>query len=534
MFKILLKLRLKQFAKGAVSSGKKDHASLSGGKIILFSLLMIYIVGVFSVLFYMLSKELSQAFIPAGLEWLLIAMIGFMVFMLCFFGSVFIVQNQLFEAKDNEILFSMPISPMTVLGSRLVTVVIFNYIYEAIVFIPSAVGYFKVVEFNIVKVLIMLIEFIFLPLLAVLLSTVFAWFASYVASKSRWQSMISTVIKIVLLTVYMIVMMQLQKHLLTVISRGDEIAEAFKEYLVPFYYMGDAVAEKNILSLVIFALICIIPTIFAVYFISKNYIKIATSKRGRSKGIYRQKEMKAGSIKSALLKKEFRHYISSSMVMLNSGLGQVLLLVFSIYAFVKRDELSIIGMVLGPEFTGAAICGVFIVCLSTVIITSSSISLEANTLWLLKSLPVSAMDIFGAKIKLHVLTSLPFIIISAGFVYAAFDFTIVGAAMIVMISFVYTVFTAIIGLLLNLKYPKFDWISEAAAVKQGLSPFLALLCAMASAIVPAAMIYFFRESVMMHMDIALLIVFVFYTLLDMGFYVFLDKYGTKILRILNY
>ena len=73
---------------------------------------------------------------------------------------------------------------------------------------------------------------------------------------------------------------------------------------------------------------------------------------------------------------------------------------------------------------------------------------------------------FLAKADVHILMSLPFIVISAILLEFTFDMTIISRDRDFALPLVVTIFNAYTGVALNLNYPKFDWVNETDAVKQ--------------------------------------------------------------------
>ena len=111
-----------------------------------------------------------------------------------------------------------------------------------------------------------------------------------------------------------------------------------------------------------------------------------------------------------------------------------------------------------------------------------------------------------AKANVHIFTSLPFILICALLLQFSFDMGIISRVMLAAFPLAATVFNAYMGIVLNLAYPKFDWINEIDAVKQGIAPILAIFIAMASIALPL-ILYLFVFKDMISAEMYLLIVF---------------------------
>ena len=163
------------------------------------------------------------------------------------------------------------------------------------------------------------------------------------------------------------------------------------------------------------------------------------------------------------------------------GIGCVLMILAAVFIVIKAADirelsgmLEEIGMgvllTMLPLLVGAMGC--FLATMND--ITAPSISLEAKTLWLMKSLPVDTRQIFQAKQNLHLLlTLIPSLLLHAA-CCIAFQMplreSIESGALVVVFVFFYSV----VGLVVNLKMPNLNWTNEAIAVKQSGSVMLTL------------------------------------------------------------
>ena len=104
MLKTLLRVRMAALL-AAFTGQSRKRKNQTKGKAAGYAFLMLYCFCAFVFLFYTSFSQLAAAFFPAGLGWLYFAMFAIMAFALMFIGSVFTAESQLFEAKDNELLF---------------------------------------------------------------------------------------------------------------------------------------------------------------------------------------------------------------------------------------------------------------------------------------------------------------------------------------------------------------------------------------------------------------------------------------------
>lgn len=112
-----------------------------------------YVAVVFGLMFGVMFNEILKPFSLIGYEWLYFGIMAILVVLLCFIGSVFVTQQEIYGAKDNELLLSMPIKTKDILLSRVFVLLIVNYLYEALIVIPGMIVYFYQTSFDLIKFL---------------------------------------------------------------------------------------------------------------------------------------------------------------------------------------------------------------------------------------------------------------------------------------------------------------------------------------------------------------------------------------------
>ena len=140
MLKTLLRVRLAAFAAyftGASRSQKKR----SGAQKIAMLFLMLYCFAAFGMLFYTSFSSLAGVYAKLSLDWLYFAMYAVAAFALMVFGTVFTAKAQLFEAKDNELLLSLPVRPRDILASRMASLLLWNLLFGVMVAVPALLAW---------------------------------------------------------------------------------------------------------------------------------------------------------------------------------------------------------------------------------------------------------------------------------------------------------------------------------------------------------------------------------------------------------
>ena len=136
MLKALFRTRLAALASWLTGSSRTKKAQ-GKGRLIGFSLLMLYALGALGLLFWQIFGGVALPFHAAGLDWLYFALTALMSFALMFVGSVFTAKAQLYEARDNDLLLSMPIRPSYILLSRMFMLGLLSFVFGLIPAVPA-------------------------------------------------------------------------------------------------------------------------------------------------------------------------------------------------------------------------------------------------------------------------------------------------------------------------------------------------------------------------------------------------------------
>lgn len=527
MLKTLIKIRLQGILLRQTKSSKKKGGSI--GKLVLYGFLFAYVAVVFIGMFGWLFLTLLEPLQMMSIDWLYFAIMAILIIVLCFIGSIFLTHHEIYEAKDNELLLSMPIQNRDVLLSRIFTILILNYIYEILVAAPAFYIYQTLVGMSVMQILMFVGVFLTLPLFVLALSCFFSWILAHVLIKiHRFKTLIAVVLFIAVFAVYMYAVNSLQTYVVWLIENGKSIAESIETALFPLYHLSIALTQGNIISFIIYAVCAVLPFIVVVYLLSVRFVKMATSKPKAKKVEYRAKPMKQNTMYKALLVRELKHFTSNAMVMLNGAMGIVLCLIATGAVMIYADEVRMF-MNMVPalkNFVTPILCLIVIGTSSLNMISASSVSLEGDRLWIIKSLPIASRDIIDAKLSMHFLLCAPAGILLSVVLVAVTGVGVIDALLVILVPLLFTLLIDFLGMLLNLWKPKFDWVNETVCVKQSMPVFLTMFISMGLA-VAIAMIYGFWLSSLMSMNIYMYIVIAIMALLDIVFYYLIHTWGIR-------
>ena len=183
--------------------------------------------------------------------------------------------------------------------------------------------------------------------------------------------------------------------------------------------------------------------------------------------------------------------------MLNTCFGLIIILVISIAICIKGDEAFKIILKTTEIDINTTISLLFyglILFTGTITsITSSSISLEGKTINITKSLPVKETTILNAKILMCMIIELPFILFADIIYVIVYHPSILSMLSLLITSFSSVILSAVIGLLINLKYPKMNASNDTEVVKQSMSSMLSVFIGMAIFIISMLLIGYLSD-----------------------------------------
>ena len=446
MLKVLIRLRMQELMSQLNRRKKRGIAqNLSQGA---YAVLMglVYLFCAFSI--FQIFDEIAEPMIRLNAGSLYFGYSSIIGFGLALIGSVFATQSQLFEAKDNDTLLSMPIRPSMILASRMISLYIQALLYESIMMIPAGVAWFvHKAPFRVSEFACWFIPTLFVPMLAVTVGIVLGW----------------------------------------VLAMTGQTLKA----IWPAYQYGLACAGHwgSVLNVI---LVTTIPLVCAWLFVSRFFFHIVNDHHRAKRVEYVEKKLPVFSPRHALLVRERRRLFSDGSYVLNSALGILMAPVFTIVFLIFRgDILEVMDKLLAGvslenvaehgffsaiEDTGLIAVAVFLCLLATTIsITAPSLSLEGKTIWHAGILPVRGRDFLLAKVKLHLLMCVPVFVVCS----TVFQFCLPGsiaARLLLLISPVMmNVLIALLGMVMNVLHPRFDWISSQQCIKRSMPVFVCML-----------------------------------------------------------
>lgn len=390
--------------------------------------------------------------------------------------------------RDYDMVMSLPVKNSQVVLSRLTMVYLANLFISMIVVLPSVVIFWTNAETGISGNIMFLLSLFFLPVIPMIISLGLGLLITAVSSRSKHKNMLSLGSSTLIVLLIVAASSRAQSiHTEELLNIGILFSRMAKKLYPPAGLISKAIEQQDWLCFSAFVGMSVfIGAVFAGT-ASHFYQKLNTAAFHHSAVTYEGKNLQASSPWKAMYKREFHRYFSCTIYALNSTIGMVLLLAaaflllfISPEALEQQSGIAGLGQMLRQVLP--LVIAVFVTMTST---ASASLSLEGKNRWIMCSLPVRAIDIFNSKIAVNLTVIFPFVLISAALSGFKMGISPKEAILLCIVPTVYACFISVLGMYLNVKFPRYDWPSEYYAVKGGAISVLATMGAgMLSSLIP--------------------------------------------------
>ena len=382
----------------------------------------------------------------------------------------------LFGFRDYDLLMSLPVSTESVVASRFLMVYLNNFIYSLCLVLPMAIAHVAQTGAGPLIYLNWLIGIFTIPLIPTALGALLGAAIMAAATRFRHAKALSTVLTLVLLITTLVLSMSagsLAEGLGTSddLSRlGTQIYDAICRLYPPADLFGRSFAPGGWGSFLLFFALSIAACLLLVVPVAARFKNINTALMGQVKksGYRLSRSTKAASPLMALFRKEWKRFLGSTVYLTNAGVGAIMCLIMAIALTILGPQqmeraLGFPGFgdifeQIMPYLLGATLA---MSCTSC-----SSLSLEGKHLWILQSAPLTAKTVYDSKILVNLSLCLPVALASSLMLALRFQ---TGAAQTVFL-FIFPVtcsfFSALWGMHINIRLPRFDWETEVYVVKQ--------------------------------------------------------------------
>lgn len=488
--KLLLKVEFKHVLNSINSktsnTAKSRKKSVALTVIIAFSAVMLMFYAV------MYSVMMGDAFSKINAMELLPALMMSACCLITLFTTIYKVKGTLFGFNDYDLLMSLPVKTSTVVVSRMVILYSLNFFFCLFLMLPAGGVYIYYANPDITFYAGFILSFLFIPMLPIIAASIIGLIIHLAAARFKHKNAVNLFITLSFFMLIMFLSFQQKNIVLNMADIGQSIMNKVNR-LYPFAKMyTNGICKSDFLSLFVFIAVSLSAFAVFTFLTGKKFKSINTlMAASRTTSDYKLTSLNVSSPFMALYKRELKRYFSSVNYVLNTGVGFLLFTMASVtLIFTGAGRLEQLTGIPGLVDIVRKACpiavSVFVVLSCT---TACAVSLEGKNLWIIKCIPVNTKTIFLSKLAVNLTLSIPAIIINSSIFSTIFKFSFGQTTLMFLVPVAYALYTALMGLAVNLAYPNFTWSAEITMIKQSAAVILAMIFGMLSVAVPLILLF---------------------------------------------
>lgn len=387
------------------------------------------------------SSVLLDQLYNTGLESFVITQ---MLLMYSFTIILFVINNSVvLNEKDSDFLLSLPIKKKEIIIAKSLIKYITYCLLGLGILIPTVIVYILKMNASYLLIFNSICLVLLLSLSFVGFSYLFNAFINFVIIRFKFYKLIRMVLVLSSVFAFLYVYVSFMTSI--------NVVDVFL-----FSNLTSVISESDYLALIYVGLFSVVLFSLSIYVFSKIYGYNAKNFKNNDSRI-RIGYKKSSPLKT-LVKKEFKNYFSSSIYIMNTIIGNILLIAGSVYlvfdTMIPSDIL--------PTYIYLILC--FSLSLSCT--TNSSISLEGKNLWIIKSSPIKYETVMFSKVLMNLILLVGTLTFSFIMLLISGKIDTVLVVSLFILSLLISLFISFGGILVNMLLPKLDFKNEMQVVKQ--------------------------------------------------------------------
>ena len=464
------------------------------------------------VLMFGYSTGLAIGYRVLGLTEMLPAMmlvtVALVTIVLTFSGST----GMLFGIKDYDMVMSLPVSSAAVILSRLLWSYVLNLLVGCIALLPSIIVFGITMHSSPIVWVMMLLGIFFAPLLPMALALALGAVITAIASRFKYKNLVVIILSIGVTLAAIAGSFSLQGGSQQLVEIGTMLSGAINRFYPPARLFSNALLQESWLDFVLFLALSVIPVILFVALLAVFYKKINTAILNQhTKGNYKMGVLIVRTPFAAAYRRELRKYTSCNIYIMNTSISAILMVAMGIgLLFIKPDQIDKM-LEMPGVFANLQKYAPLVMLLTSSLCstTASSISLEGKGRWINASLPVKSSIIYNSKIAVNLTVLLPAVLVTGILFTISLKPALLNCILFFVTPGVFAFYISVLGLFINLKYPKYDWNNEIEVVKQSMAMGLTMGAGALSAFVPIVAAVIFNQYIEVVLIVTTIILGVF-------------------------
>ncbi|MBO4813025.1 hypothetical protein J5491_02645 [Candidatus Saccharibacteria bacterium] len=384
----------------------------------------------------------------------------------------------LFKPRDNDMLLAMPVKRSVIVSTRIIKLYVFELLYCMIFLLPAIIAYAINTEVGASFYLTSVTMLILVPVIPIAISCVIGLITSALSARFRHKTILQVIFSFIILFAFAAIVLavntrsDIDGHMISM--TGDKI----NQFFYPAAAFVNLATDFNIWQYLLFVAINLAVIVVAVLLIGKFYFQTINRMNIVKRGANKEVKYKSArhSQTSAMVRKELTKYFNTPVLLTNTAVGLVLFIVaagalcFNYDGLVESLTTSLENFPLTAEeihsLMPSVAFGLVAFASLMTFITATMISLERKSFNLLKSMPISGRKIIMTKVLTAMLLIVPVTLLGAVVMAIRFQFGIIDTLLVIVGVIALPLVTELIGILIDLKYARFDAETDAVVVKQ--------------------------------------------------------------------
>ncbi len=452
------------------STDKKKKSGIIGAY---FGVAILYLM----LLGYCLA--MAYGFGQYGLIFAIPEMTAVIISVMSFFLTVLKTNGYLFGFKEYDMLMAMPFSAREVLEEKFLYMYIKSFPMMGIISVSMMIGYIIFADFSLTGIVMWVILTLFLPLIPMVLASLVGALITGIGTKFKYKRMVSLILTFIFVIAcfcsrFIIEKIIREDQIDAVIDKTAGINSNFNRYYLPGKWFSDACNNGSIGSCLLFLGVSIIVLELFVFFVGKSYKTVnSILKTSEVHKKTKTKEIKKKNVVNSIAYKELRRFLGSNLYITNCGMGQVLVIIFSVVVLFVNPQSVIDAIAQGapvtPQMLLPAIPFVVYFMVGMVPTTCCSLSLEGKNLWIPLSMPIDSMTLIKGKMLFSEYISIPFALLGTICMSVSFEAGIINTLLFAIVSVLLCTFSTTYGMACGIKFRKYEYENEIEVIKQGSS-----------------------------------------------------------------
>lgn len=483
---------------------------------LLIGIIIITLIVPISVGMHFLIKDfLNQGNVQSILLMFLPLLIGLASFAILFFVFFQVPSMYLFQ-QENPRLLSYPISTPTLLTSKFILVLLFEYIVAGTFLIPVFINLLNQ-NFSLLNLFIYSVIFLVLPIAPVAISIIVPLLLLKIFPGLRNKNLLTFIISILAIALAL-GYQYINGHFIsnTAPSFFDSLESLAQMFVKPFNlvlpylsFFTKAIVNSSLFDLLIG---CVIVSLYFIAYLlvgQFTFVDIVTSmKIGKTNNKKISDTIKSTSLYEEVFKRDLRNIFRNPSFALNHLVAVLIFpLITLIYIISGQFNLEEINNVLPTLYNfvnplllfsvAGFVLGFFIS--STNSYSGTMISRELPQLDYIKTYPVRFIEIIKGKSLVSLLFMFLTIVINSTMISFLLKPSFIYVLTFVLCSLMASVFVNIFQCWLDLTRPNFKWTNEQQLVKNSLNVFIVTIGAMLIVVALVVVAYVLRNNPLVYL-----------------------------------